>query len=181
MDEKEKPTDDELLFDPLEEAYILSLLTRGDEPVRGLWDAPPPEETVGKESDIIAENIFIDLITIDINDLWDNSDGEFDITDSDKEYNDKVQQKVYRMVMDRIEAYLTRMKIYRGLGSRSEEKIVCTGVIKALNRYEASGSGEFYSYAVSAVNVISREIYIEWKAFNPGDGMNLYDGHLHGQ
>jgi hypothetical protein len=136
------------------------------------------EDLSRADTDLIAETIFTDLDIIDIDDLWDNGD-EFvsESKNCDEEIDDMIQEEVYKIVMNILEPFHGEMKRFRSIKSKAKEKIFCTGIIMGLDRYEASGCNDFREFSQNTLEFISQEIYVEWKAHNPGDSINLYEEH----
>ena len=124
------------------------------------------------DADEIAEDVFLSLNAIQIEDLWDNS-GK-----TRYGYNDPTDV-AYEMLEDRMSVFINKMNQYRELGMHKQEKEYCKGIIAGILRYGNEGSNEFRDWAPDDPYTIADNIIYDWKKHHPTDDIAeiqaLYD------
>ncbi|MCL1852258.1 MAG: hypothetical protein FWF88_04405 [Peptococcaceae bacterium] len=108
------------------------------------------------EADVIADEVFRSLNSIQVEDLWDDSgkthDGYQDPTDV-----------AFKMIEDEVWRYTRKMEQYNSLGMKMEEKECCKGIIIGLLRYGESGNNEFRDWCPDDPYTVAENIIYDWK------------------
>jgi len=120
----------------------------------------------------VEDEVFGSLNSIQIEDMW-NKAGE-------TYWGYKHETEVaYDMVLDSLEYSIQRMKRYRELGLKREEKECCKGIIAGLLRYGAEGNNEFHKAVPDDTYVQAEDILSAWKEQNSEEDYNevkeIYD------
>ena len=108
------------------------------------------------EADVVSDEVFNSLNSIQVVDLWDNS-GK-----TRAGYNDPVDV-AYEMIEDEIRRYIRNMEQYKNLGMKNEEKEYCKGIISGLMRYGNDGNNEFRDWCPDDPYTVADNILYDWK------------------
>jgi len=126
-------------------------------------------------ADDIANDIFMALDAIDIEELWENSGqtrwGYNEMTDV-----------AYEMVGDSIVHYIDKMKQYRKLNMKEQEKEYCKGIISGLLRYGQDGTNEFHENVPDDPYIYASDILDDWISNNTTEDIKevqeVYDSFI---
>jgi len=120
----------------------------------------------------IEDEVFGSLNSIQIEDLWNNSGKTY------WGYKDETEV-AYEMLIDGLEYSVQRMKQYRELGLKREEKECCKGIIAGLLRYGIEGNNEFHEAVPDDPYIQAENILFGWKEQNSEEDYNevkeIYD------
>jgi len=125
----------------------------------------------------VEEEVFRSLNSIQIEDLWNNAGETY--------WGYKHETEVaYEMLMDSLEYSIQRMKHYKELDLKREEKECCKGIIAGLLRYGAEGNNEFHEAVPDDPYIQAENILFSWKEQNTDEDYNevkeIYDSFFVG-
>jgi hypothetical protein len=114
------------------------------------------------DAEEIAQQVFGWLESIDVHDLWHNSG---------KTYYGYVEPSDlgHEMVEDVIRPIVEKIKLYRDLEMKAEEKAMCAGLIRGLMRFETEGANEFKDWIPDSIDIIADNIVYDFKNHNCED------------
>ena len=108
------------------------------------------------EADVIADEVFRSLNSIDVEELWDNS--------GKTHYGYQEPTDVaFEMIEDEVRPHIRKMEQYGSLGMKKEEKEYCKGIIIGLLRYGESGNNEFRDWCPDDPCTVAENIIYNWK------------------
>jgi len=108
------------------------------------------------EADVIADEVFRSLNSIQVEDLWDNS--------GKTRYGYQEPTDVaFEMLSDEVWSHTRKMEQYSSLGMKTEEKEYCKGIIIGLLRYGESGNNEFRDWCPDDPYTVAENIVYDWK------------------
>ena len=108
------------------------------------------------EADLIADEVFRSLNSIDVEELWDNS--------GKTRYGYQEPTDVaFEMIEDEVRPHIRKMEQYGSLGMKKEEKEYCKGIIIGLLRYGESGNNEFRDWCPDDPCTVAENIIYNWK------------------
>jgi hypothetical protein len=122
----------------------------------------------------IVEQVFKSLNGIQIEEFWNNSEKSY------WGYQEPTEV-AYDMIHDAISHYVQKMKDYRNLGMKKEEKTYCMGIISGLLRYGIDGTNEFHEAVPDDPYTIADDMLYDWKKENPNDVTDVqevYDSYF---
>jgi len=129
-------------INPHEALTILHQLAQNDKDVKKKIIKLAKEVITDVDSDNVSAEVFSELDSIDVHDLWDRSG-----SNSYGEYNSP-EEMAYEMIEDVLEPYnnevfrLLDLKIYQ------EATEYCKGVLKGIYQFDNDSSSEFKDWAV---------------------------------
>lgn len=104
----------------------------------------------------IAQEIFITLDLIDVEDLWHNSGPtRYGYVDPG--------ELAFEMVEDAIAPYLEKFKQYLSNSKLNEAKIICMGILKGLHDFENKSNSQFKDWAPDVTDTLQRDLLNEWE------------------
>ena len=108
------------------------------------------------DTDVIADEVFSSLNSIQVEDLWDNSG---------KAYGgyQEPTEVAFEMIEDEVRCYIKEMEQYRDLGMKTEEKEYCKGIITGLLLYGQDGNNEFRDWCPDDPYTIAENVIYDWK------------------
>lgn len=112
----------------------------------------------------IADGVFWELDTLEVEDVWDNSGPtRYGYVDSG--------EKAWEMVESAIEPYLEELKKCQDLKLDEEAKKYCMGILKGIYQFEKESENEFKDWAADAPRQNFEEVFDKWKKHctNPDD------------
>jgi hypothetical protein len=109
--------------------------------------------------DDIAESVFDDLESLQVEDVWDNSGG------TRHGYVDP-NELASEMFEEAIEPYVEEMRKCLALLRYDEAKLHCQGILKGLYKFENEGLTEFKDWATDDPNTYFIQVFDEWKEGN---------------
>jgi len=108
------------------------------------------------DADVIADEVFRSLNSIQVEDLWNNSGKTFG------GYNEPTEV-AFEMLEDEVRYYVRKMEQYNGLCMKAEEKEYCKGIISGLLKYGQDGNNEFHDWCPDDTYTIAENIIYDWK------------------
>jgi len=108
------------------------------------------------DADEVADEVFLCLNSIQVEDLWDNS-GK-----THWGYQEPTEV-AFEMLEDEVRFYIQEMERYYSLGMKREEKEYCKGILSGLCRYGESGDNEFRDWCPDDPYTIAENIIYDWK------------------
>ncbi|HWQ95947.1 MAG TPA: hypothetical protein VN368_01105 [Candidatus Methylomirabilis sp.] len=117
------------------------------------------EYLVEVDPDDVAESVFDDLGSLEVEDVWDNSGG------TRHGYVDP-NELASEMFEEAIEPYVEEMRKCLALLRYDEAKLHCQGILKGLYKFENEGLTEFKDWATDDPNTYFIQIFNEWKKGN---------------
>ena len=123
----------------------------------------------------IADEVFINLNSIEVEDLWDNSG-------KTRGGYKEPTEVAFEMLEDEIRDHVRKMEQYKDLGMKTEEKQYCKGIISGLLRYGQDGNNEFRDWCPDDPYTVAENIIYDWKnnhtAEETAEIQAVYDGFL---
>lgn len=147
------------ILDEISEAdayHILQRLITEDKEIKKRSEEIAKEHFSQVDSGDVAEDLFCELDSIDVHDLWQESGSTYD------GYVD-VNEHAWEMFEDVLDPFVDEMKKYQRLNMDSEAKYFCIGILKGLYNYEKHSTNEFADWAEDAPKDFSERVYEEWK------------------
>lgn len=134
---------------------ILNRLSRENEDLKKRIEKIALEYMKGVDEEAVADDLFDDLDSIPVEDVWDNSgstrDGYVDPNDL-----------AWEMFEETLEPYLKEARRYHGLSMNSEMDSYYMGILKGLYRFEKESNSEYKDWAVDAPEENFETIKEEW-------------------
>lgn len=143
-------------------AYALEILERlanEDAKISKRIEELAPEYLSGVDSDTIAENIFSDLNSIDVEDVWNNSG-------STSYGYVEPYELASEMFEDALETYIDDLREYQKLSMAKEAKITCMGILKGIYMFEREATTEFKGWAEDDPRVNFSRVFEVWRERN---------------
>lgn len=136
---------------------ILQLLSKQDPDIKNRIEELA--ESILQDFDLeeVSEEVFIDLDTIDVHDLWDQSGAR-----SSGEYI-STEEMAYEMIGSELKPYINNFLRLRELGLKRESISYCMGLLKGIYRYSNESSSEFKDWATDIPEEFFRQVLEEWK------------------
>lgn len=104
----------------------------------------------------IAEDVYYDLNSLRVEDVWDNSGGTRDGYVDPTEY-------AWEMFEGSLEPYMEDIKKYQKLSMSVEAKNCCMGILKGIYKFKTESTSEYKDWAVDAPLEIFKQVLDEWK------------------
>lgn len=147
------------IFDAIsaDDAYqILRILANGDSNIAKRIEEITEEFLMCVDVEDIAEDVYYDLNSLRVEDVWDNSGGTRDGYVDPTEY-------ALEMYEDSLEPYMEDIKKYQKLSMTVEAKNCCMGILKGIHKFETESTSEYKDWAVDAPFEIFNQVLDEWK------------------
>ena len=106
--------------------------------------------------DKIANDVFVSLDFLDVEDLWHDSGA------TRYGYNDP-GDVAHEMVERALEDFVKKLRKYRELKLFDEEKLYCMGILKGIRDYLNNSESEFKDWASDSPGIFFEDILDEWK------------------
>jgi len=116
------------------------------------------------EVEEIADEVFCELDSLEVEDVWDQSGSKrYGYVDPN--------EKAWEMLEAAIEYYLVELKKYQGLEMDEEAKKYCMGILKGIYKFEKESKNEFKGWATDAPGDNFKRVFDKWKerCTNPND------------
>ena len=140
-----------------EDAYVILMKLIGeDEEIKKRIEKIASDHFSDVDSDGIAEQVFDELDSIDVHDLWDQSGSTRD------GYVDPVDLS-WEMFEEQLEPFVDQMKKYLRLLMYPEAKQYCIGILKGLYAFEKNATTEFADWAIDSPKEYFEIVYDDWK------------------
>jgi len=140
-----------------EEAYIiLKRLTDEDNDIKKRVEKIALDYLKDVDIDEIVENVFDELDSIRVEDLWDQSGNTRD------GYVDP-NERAWEMFEEQLEPFIEQMEKYLSLSMYLEAKRYCVGILKGIYKFEKDATTEFADWAVDAPHNYFDVVYDKWK------------------
>ncbi len=107
------------------------------------------------DSDSIAEDIFNDLNSLDVEEVWDNS------VSTSYGYIEPYDL-ASEMFEETLETYLDDIRKYQKLSMDKEAKLTCMGILKGVYMFDKKTTTEFKGYVEDDPYTTFIEVYEEW-------------------
>ena len=123
--------------------------------------------------DAVAEEVFYELDSIAVEDVWDNSGATRDGYVDPGEY-------AWQLFEDALEPFEQHLHKCRELSLVKQAKHQCMGILKGVSRFERESKSEFKDWAVDAPEENMERVFKEWKkkSNNPKD-INEVERFMH--
>ncbi|HUD44547.1 MAG TPA: hypothetical protein VMR41_03335 [Patescibacteria group bacterium] len=120
--------------------------------------------------DSIAENIFNDLNSLEVEEVWDNSG-------STRDGYIAPYELASEMFEETLETYLEELRKYQKLSMNKEAKLTCMGILKGLYMFKKKATTEFKGYVEDDPYTNFTEVFEEWAEMNkdPKIEKNMYE------
>ena len=147
------------IFDAIstDDAFHILRILANDEPKiakrieeiaeKSLWDVDVED---------IAEDVYFDLNSLAVEDVWDNSGGTRDGYVDPTEY-------AWEMFEEALEPYMEDIEKYQKLSMPAGAKNCCMGILKGIYKFEKKSTSEYKDWAVDAPSEIFIRVLDEWK------------------
>jgi len=117
------------------------------------------------DAETVADEVFRNLNSIQVEDLWDNSG-------KTRWGYQEPTEVAFEMIEDEINWFVRKMELYQSLDMKKEEKEYCKGIIIGLLRYGEDGNNEFRDWAPDDPFTIAENIIYDWKKDHSEDEIN---------
>ncbi len=154
-----KMTEKKQILDDVRAKYayeILKKLADEDAKISKRIDELALEYLIKVDPDDIAENVFSDLDSLAVEDVWDNSGGTRD------GYVDP-NELTSEMFQEALEPYIDEFKKCLELSMDEEAKLHCMGILKGLYKFEKEATTEFQDWAVDDPHDNFEQVLGEWR------------------
>jgi len=118
----------------------------------------------------VADSIFHDLDSLEVEDVWDKSGG------TRHGYVDPYEL-ASEMFEDVLEPYLEELRKFQKLSMDEEAKLHCMGILKGIYKFEIDATTEFKDWSGDDPHVYFIQVLEEWEKGNK-DHNNLDEMHL---
>jgi hypothetical protein len=127
------------------------------------------------DAESVKNSVYRSLNSIQIEDLWENSGKSYG------GYQDPTDV-AFEMLEDEIYIFKQKMKQYRELGMKLEEKEYCKGIISGILSFAQEGNSAFLEAVPDDPYTIAYDIFEDWKEHNStediDDVQSVYDGYF---
>jgi len=120
--------------------------------------------------DYIADNVFSDLVSLEVEDVWDNSGG------TRHGYVDPYEL-ASEMFEEVLEPYLEELRKFQKLSMDEEAKLHCMGILKGIYKFEIDATTEFQDWSGDDPHVYFMQVFEGWEKGNK-DHQNLEEMHM---
>ena len=138
---------------------ILNKLANEDKGIKTIIEKIATEYLSDVNLEDIAEEVFSELDSLYVEDLWDSSG---DRSDGYIEPHERAME----MIEETIEPFMDEIKKYRKTKMFQEEKTYCMGILKGIYKYEKEASSEFCDWATDMPGEVFTSVLREWKKNN---------------
>lgn len=122
------------------------------------------------DHDDVADGVFHDLDSLEVEDVWDKSGGTRD------GYVDPYEL-ASEMFEDVLEPYLEELRKFQKLSMDEEAKLHCMWILKGIYKFETEATTEFKDWSGDDPHVYFTQVLEEWEKGNK-DIQNLDEMHL---
>ncbi len=135
---------------------ILRLLAKEDSNIAKRIEQIAIEYLKGVDIEDIASEVYFDLDSIEVEEVWDRSG---------RTRNGYVEptEMAFQMFEDALEPFVEEMKKYQRLSMFVEAKKYCMGILKGIYKFEKESVSEYKDWAVDAPTECSEWVLDEWK------------------
>ena len=147
------------IFDAIsaDDAYqILRILANENQTIAKRIEVITEEFLMCVDIEDIAEDVYSDLNSLEVEDIWDNSGSTRDGYVDPAEY-------AWEMFEDALESYMEDIKKYQKLSMTVEAKNCCMGILKGMYKFETESTSEYKDWAVDAPSGFFEQVLDEWK------------------
>lgn len=155
---KNKPEDKDILSKiNADDAFvILKILAKEDVNIAKRIEQIATEYLSGVDIEDIASQVYFDLDSIKVEELWDRSGrtrhGYVEPT-----------EMAWQMLEEALEPFLTELKKYQNLSMHTEAKNYCMGILKGIRQFEKESKSQYKDWAVDAPSGYFEMILNDWK------------------
>lgn len=110
----------------------------------------------GVDIEDVADDVYYDLNSLEVEDVWDNSGSTRDGYVDPTEY-------AWEMFEEALEPYMEDIKKYQKLSMSVEAKNCCMGILKGIYKFDTESTSEYKDWAVDAPSGIFEQVLDEWK------------------
>ena len=110
----------------------------------------------GVDIEDVADDVYYDLNSLEVEDVWDNSGSTRDGYVDPTEY-------AWEMFEEALEPYMEDIKKYQKLSMSVEAKNCCMGILKGIYKFETESTSEYKDWAVDAPSGLFEQVLDEWK------------------
>ena len=104
----------------------------------------------------IAEHVFDELNSIEVEDLWDQSGStRYGYVDP----NDRA----WEMFEEQLDPFIEQMEKYQNLSMYTEAKKYCLGILRGIYKFEKDATTDFAEWAVDAPHNYFEVVFEKWK------------------
>ena len=140
-----------------EDAYmILKQLANEDDTVKKRIEKIALDYLSDVDIDEIAEHVFDELDSIEVEELWDQSGS------TRYGYVDPYEH-AWEMFEEQLEPFIDQMEKYLNLSMYTEAKGYCLGILKGIYKFEKAATTEFADWAVDAPHNYFEVVHDKWK------------------
>ncbi len=150
-----KTTDVLAAISPNEARAVLNLLTR-DPRIRERAEEIALAVVGDVDVDAVAEELFFELDSIAVEDVWDNSGSTRDGYVEPGEY-------AWQLFESALEPFEEQLCKCRQLSLEKQATLQCMGILKGIWRFELESKSEFKDWAVDAPRENMGRVFEEWK------------------
>ena len=122
------------------------------------------------DTDDVADGVFHDLDSLEVEDVWDNSGGTRHGYVDPYELASKMFEEV-------LEPYLEDLRKFQKLSMDEEAKLHCMGILKGIYKFEIDATTEFQDWSGDDPHVYFIQVFEEWEKGNK-DINKLEEMHL---
>jgi hypothetical protein len=138
---------------------ILKKLADEDENISKRIEKLAPEYITKVDPDSIAESIFLDLSSLDIEEVWDNSG-------STRYGYVEPYELASEMFEETLQTYIDDLKKYQKFSMDEESKLTCMGILKGIYMFKKEATTEFKNYVEDDPYNNFIDIFDDWTEVN---------------
>lgn len=135
---------------------ILKILADEDTNIAKRIEQIAMEYMSGVDIGDIASQVYYDLDSIKVEDVWDQSGstryGYVDPT-----------EKAWEMFEETLDPHIEELKKYRALSMPTEAKSYCMGILKGIYQFEKESKSEYKDWAVDAPKEYFKKVLNDWR------------------
>ncbi|HJH31179.1 MAG TPA: hypothetical protein C5S50_03110 [Methanosarcinaceae archaeon] len=140
-----------------DDAYrILQILANENQTIAKQIEQIAVESLVSFEIEDIADDVYLDLNSLEVEDVWYNSGN------TRYGYVDPTEY-AWEMFEEALEPYMEDIKKYQKLSMPVEAKKCCMGILKGIDKFETESTSEYKDWAVDATSEFLKQVVDEWK------------------
>ncbi len=110
----------------------------------------------GVDIEDVADDVYYDLNSLEVEDVWDNSGSTRDGYVDPTEY-------AWEMFEEALEPYMEDINKYQKLSMSVEAKNCCMGILKGIYKFDTESTSEYKDWAVDAPSGLFEQVLDEWK------------------
>jgi hypothetical protein len=124
------------------------------------------------DPDNIAENVFYDLDSLDVEDVWKNSGStRYGYVDP--------YELASEMFEEALEPYIDDLRKCQKLSMDEKAKLHCMGILKGIDKFEREATTEFQDWAVDDPHENFIQVLMEWRKENKNpENLEDMDGFI---